>query len=70
MCGRYTLHHKAKAIADRFDVEAPPDLFPPRYNVAPTQIVPIFRQTDARELVACKWGLVPYWAKDPATGIS
>lgn len=64
MCGRYTLHHTPGEIAE----QAPSELFPPRYNVAPTQIVPVIRQIDARKIVACKWGLVPYWAKDPAIG--
>lgn len=68
MCGRYTLHHKPKEIAERFDVDAIPELTEPRYNIAPTQIVPVIRQIDVREMVGCKWGLVPYWAKDPAIG--
>ena len=42
----------------------------PRYNIAPTQFVAGVR-TDAdsdRELVAFRWGLVPFWAKDPSIG--
>jgi putative SOS response-associated peptidase YedK len=45
--------------------------FPPRYNIAPTQDVPIVRLTrerDARELILVRWGLVPYWAEDIAIG--
>ena len=53
----------------------------PRYNIAPTQPVACVRQTvtaetepsppgvpPARELVEMRWGLIPYWAKDPAIG--
>ena len=45
--------------------------FPPRYNIAPTQDVPIVRLTrdgDRRELIMVRWGLVPYWADDIAIG--
>jgi putative SOS response-associated peptidase YedK len=42
---------------------------PLRYNVAPTQLVPVVRQTDAgRELSMMRWGLVPSWADDPKIG--
>jgi putative SOS response-associated peptidase YedK len=68
MCGRYTLHHAPTAIQERFDVEAISDLAPPRFNVAPSQIAPVTRQTDGHETVGSKWGLVPSWAKDPAIG--
>jgi putative SOS response-associated peptidase YedK len=42
----------------------------PRYNVAPSQDVPIVRQ-DAeglRELAFARWGLIPFWAKDVSVG--
>jgi putative SOS response-associated peptidase YedK len=37
-----------------------------RYNVAPTQDIPIVRQDaeGARELAFVRWGLIPGWAKD------
>jgi putative SOS response-associated peptidase YedK len=44
---------------------------PPRYNIAPTQDVPVVRYTregDVRELVLLRWGLVPFWAKDVVVG--
>jgi len=68
MCGRYTLRHNPQKIRERFDVEDIFDVGPPRFNVAPSQDVPTVRQASAREMVNCKWGLVPYWAKDPAIG--
>jgi putative SOS response-associated peptidase YedK len=46
-----------------------------RYNIAPTQLVAAVRDRWApegaerqRELVALKWGLVPFWADDPSVG--
>jgi putative SOS response-associated peptidase YedK len=43
--------------------EQRPNLMP-RYNIAPTQDVPIVRLTRdgaARELIMVRWGLVPFW---------
>ncbi len=71
MCGRYTLRHQPKEIAERFDADSSDELdevAEARYNIAPTQLVPIIRQLERRELVNCKWGLIPFWAKDPAIG--
>jgi len=40
----------------------------PRYNIAPTQPVVVVRQgPKGRELLPMRWGLIPWWAKDPAT---
>src|ERR1700727_455576 len=42
--------------------------FPPRYNVAPTQPVPIVRLVDGkRSFTLMRWGLLPSWVKDPKT---
>jgi putative SOS response-associated peptidase YedK len=44
----------------------------PSYNVAPTDLQPVVRLTrdGQRELTVMRWGLVPYWAKDPKIGFS
>jgi putative SOS response-associated peptidase YedK len=68
MCGRYTLHHKPEEIEERFDVEPDEELLAPRYNIAPSQIIPVIRHTGSKEMVGCKWGLIPFWAKDPKIG--
>jgi putative SOS response-associated peptidase YedK len=40
--------------------------FPPRYNVAPTQPVPIVRMIEGkRQFALVRWGLIPAWVKDP-----
>ena len=67
MCGRYTLRSPAADVARAFQVDATPSLFP-RYNIAPTQSVPIVRQVAAREMVLVRWGLVPSWASDLSIG--
>jgi putative SOS response-associated peptidase YedK len=67
MCGRYELHSNPSAIALAFGLGAVPDI-PARYNIAPTQQVPIVRvnASGERELVQLRWGLVPRWARDPS----
>jgi len=66
MCGRYNLITDAEALIDFFEIEnAVLDEFGPRYNIAPSQDVPIVRDTGhGRELVLARWGLVPHWSKE------
>jgi len=70
MCGRYTQHHTAHEMAERFDVAEAAYQIAPRYNIAPTQTVPVIVQKGERQLVGLKWGLVPFWAKDPSIASS
>ena len=42
--------------------------FQPRYNVAPTQQVPILLRDGPRVVRDMRWGLVPHWAKDRSIG--
>ncbi len=70
MCGRYTLTTPADVLADYFDLSEVPEL-QGRFNIAPTQEAPVVRaerEGGERILVPMKWGLVPYWADDPAIG--
>jgi len=65
MCGRYAIISVPEAIRALFAYEDQPN-FPPRYNVAPTQPVPIVRLVDGRRRFALvRWGLLPSWVKDP-----
>lgn len=68
MCGRFTLHHPIAKIAQRFSVPEFSLPFGPRYNIAPSQNVTAIIQTDQREFADFKWGLLPFWAKDPKIG--
>ena len=69
MCGRYELHAHPAAIALLFGLQQPPAIAP-RYNIAPTQDVPVVRaaKSGEREVAQVRWGLVPRWAKDPSIG--
>jgi putative SOS response-associated peptidase YedK len=70
MCGRYLLTSPVDALRQLFLFEQRPNLMP-RYNIAPTQDVPMVRLTRAasgRELIMARWGLVPFWADDLKIG--
>ena len=63
MCGRYRLT-RADKLAEKFDAELAEELHP-RYNIAPTQPVPVVRASGSRRVIASmRWGLIPNWAKD------
>jgi putative SOS response-associated peptidase YedK len=65
MCGRYAITSAPEAIRRLFGYDEQPN-FPPRYNVAPTQPVPIVRMIEGRRQFALvRWGLIPAWVKDP-----
>ncbi len=67
MCGRYVIISTPEAIRALFGYGEQPN-FPPRYNVAPTQPIPIVRLVDGkRSFALMRWGLLPSWVKDPKT---
>lgn len=80
MCGRYTSKKNPVDIAEEFHAaNLVPEDRRPDFNVAPTREVPVVRAEkppeegaqrngEQRELVQMKWGLVPFWAKDPKAG--
>ena len=66
MCGRYSLTSPLEALRALFGFEEKPNL-QPRFNIAPTQEVPVVREEDGkRHLRLLRWGLIPAWAKDRA----
>lgn len=69
MCGRFAFYSPSEATAALFGVDGALAV-EARYNIAPTQYVASVRDNDKqqRELVMLRWGLVPFWAKDPAIG--
>jgi putative SOS response-associated peptidase YedK len=65
MCGRYLITSAREAFRRLFGYPEQPN-FPPRYNVAPTQPVPVVRVVeDVRQFALVRWGLIPPWVKDP-----
>ena len=83
MCGRYLLTASMRKLGHSFGFEEFSDIrIVPRFNVAPSQTVPVVRNqvgdeleiirrkdgAAARELVPARWGLIPSWAKDASIG--
>lgn len=68
MCGRFQLSVKGKHISERFNVEVFDEMYKPSFNSAPGQNLPIIINTESEKLSLFKWGLVPFWAKDPKIG--
>lgn len=68
MCGRFVLTADPSIIQTTFNLSSVPEDLTPRYNVAPTQAVPVITNDDPRALVFHRWGLIPSWAKDKSTG--
>ncbi len=69
MCGRYTLHHTPQQVEMRFDVQQVLAVPQERYNIAPSQPIPVVLEpSGSRMLDAFRWGLIPSWAKDAAIG--
>jgi putative SOS response-associated peptidase YedK len=65
MCGRYALTLPPDAVRLYFGYAARPN-FPPRFNIAPTQPVPVvLEENGARAFRLMRWGFLPSWVKDP-----
>jgi putative SOS response-associated peptidase YedK len=75
VCGRFTLRTSSSVLIEHFDLDVRDnrqmELFEPRYNIAPTQEVVVVR-ADAperrRSAALMRWGLIPSWSKEGATG--
>ena len=66
MCGRFTNRVNQKLLEAYFEVQPAVGFeHVPRYNIAPTQQIPIVR---GNELTSVRWGLIPFWAKEAKVG--
>ena len=73
MCGRYRLSRRKQIIEEHFETQPWDNDWKPRYNIAPTQPIPVIRQhpkEPTRQLSLIKWGLIPNWARDASLGSS
>lgn len=69
MCGRFTLFSSQQEIQDQYQVGWDGEIRQ-RYNIAPTQSVLVVVQDESGERKAewFRWGLIPFWAKEPSIG--
>lgn len=69
MCGRFTATFEFREIKIRWNLQGDLPYFAPRYNIAPSQSVPVIVKGEhGNEAKLMKWGLVPSWAPDPSIG--
>ena len=70
MCGRYAITLPPTAMRSLFGYSEQPN-FPPRYNIAPTQPVPVVRQHEGqRQFMLMRWGFIPGWVRDARDSVS
>jgi putative SOS response-associated peptidase YedK len=72
VCGRFA-QGDTDAIYSRYRVKISHDLrkkIKPRYNIAPTQIVPtVYNGAEGEKSIGLmRWGFIPSWARDPKIG--
>jgi putative SOS response-associated peptidase YedK len=68
MCGRFTLTLDPGELQELLNLGPFIHIVQPRYNIAPSQPIPIVKDVEKREVELYRWGLVPSWADDPKIG--
>jgi putative SOS response-associated peptidase YedK len=68
MCGRYSFAIEDELIKERFGVTVRSAIYKARYNCAPSQSLAVISTEEPDKLSYYRWGLIPFWAKDPAIG--
>ena len=68
MCGRFTLTVDPGQLQEAFPWVEFPEIFPQRFNVAPSQPVGVVPNDGLNRMDFYNWGLIPFWAKDPKIG--
>jgi putative SOS response-associated peptidase YedK len=66
MCGRFSIAVRIGLVAKRFYTKESPDIVLPRYNIAPSEEVPILyaSEKDSMNTISLmRWGLVLPWAE-------
>jgi putative SOS response-associated peptidase YedK len=63
MIERYSIHASARQIASRFQIEEP-EAYKPRYNAAPSQLLPVITHENPQGFSYFYWGTAPAWSKN------
>lgn len=65
MSSRYSICLNHETFKSRFSVDAPEN-YKPRYNAAPSQLLPVISSDSPLKLSFFHWGIVPDWSKNKA----
>jgi len=69
MCGRFVGYRNLEQLKAFFPIDRSACQVAANYNIAPSQeVLAIFNHQGENWLDKFHWGLVPFWAKDPAIG--
>jgi putative SOS response-associated peptidase YedK len=69
MCGRFSIAVRIGIFARHFGITEPLDCALPRYNVAPSENVPVIVRAGMTNRVSMmRWGLIPSWAAEAGQG--
>ena len=68
MCGRFTLVAEIPELQKELELGDVIGEWGPRYNIAPSQKVPVVVDRNLRTIEFYQWGLIPFWEKDPSIG--
>jgi putative SOS response-associated peptidase YedK len=68
MCGRFGFKSTPAQLKKRFNIRQEIPLYKPNYNITPGRMHPIVKFDQKPLVILAKWGLVPFWAKDPKIG--
>jgi len=69
MCGRFGATFQYRNLKAQWNLAGDIPLFGRRYNIAPSQEVPVIvRSEDHNEVKPMRWGLVQSWVQDPSIG--
>ncbi|MEM7242934.1 MAG: SOS response-associated peptidase [Pseudomonadota bacterium] len=69
MCGRFVITAPEEAIAEWFDAEIRVGFEGSRFNIAPSQMIPVVVEYEGTRLLSeMRWGFIPHWYKTPNDG--
>jgi putative SOS response-associated peptidase YedK len=69
MCGRFSIAVRIGIFARRFRITGPLDFALPRYNIAPSENVPVIVTEGLDNKVSMmRWGLIPSWSDGAGQG--
>ena len=68
MCGRFVLAVDPDTLQGEFPKFIFPEDIPIRYNIAPSLDITAIPNDGENTASSFRWGLIPFWAKDPKVG--
>lgn len=69
MCGRFSFYtDDYNKFYNDFEITNRLENLTPHYNIAPGMHVPVITKNSPKKIELMRWGLIPFWSKDPKIG--